>query len=116
MKNGHRSKSTYYDGFLCTNLFPNFIELPMNLQLVLLGIRFSIVTDFPDLAVTNIGCLISDRRLRLLCYIKLYFKSEPSNFKLTVIINLSVKLGYLLTTVNPGPSGRGKKLGVALYF
>jgi hypothetical protein len=43
-------------------------------------------------AVTNSGRLISDRQLRLFCFIKLYYKFEPSNLKLVIRINYNVKL------------------------
>jgi hypothetical protein len=43
-------------------------------------------------AVTNLGCPISDQRLRSFYFIKLYFKYEPSDLYLTTEIQNRVKL------------------------
>jgi hypothetical protein len=53
--------------------------------------------------VTDLRRPISDRRLRLFYYIKLYFKSEPSDLYLMAKIQNHVKLRAKSTVENPDP-------------
>jgi hypothetical protein len=54
-------------------------------------------------AVRNFDYPISDRRLRLFYFIKLYFRYELSDLYLTVEIQNHVKLCAKRTTGNPDP-------------
>jgi hypothetical protein len=53
--------------------------------------------------VTDFGCLIFVRRLRSFYFIKLYFKSEPSDLYLTAEIQNRVKLRAKSMAGNPYP-------------